>query len=55
MPRRRSQGQSIAFIGLVLWHGGRYLGRQAGIAIAVDPVWVVLFAWYLLSARAVRA
>jgi hypothetical protein len=45
----------IAFIVLVLWHGGRYLGRQAGIAIAIDLVWVVLFAWYLLSARAARA
>jgi hypothetical protein len=45
----------IAFIALVLSHGGRYLGRQAGIAIAIDLVWVVLFAWYLLSARAARA
>jgi hypothetical protein len=37
----------LVFIGLVLSHGGRYIGRQAGIAIAVDLVWVVLFAWYL--------
>ena len=35
----------------VLSHGGRYIGRQAGIAIAIDLVWVVLFAWYLLSAQ----
>lgn len=38
----------LAFIGLVLAHGGRYLG-QAGIAIAIDLVWVVLFALYLLG------
>jgi hypothetical protein len=44
----------VVFIALVLSHGGRYLGRQAGLAIAIDLVWVVLFAWYLLSARAVR-
>ena len=41
----------LAFIALVLAHGGRYLGHQAGIAIAVDLVWVVLFGWYLLGAR----
>jgi len=56
-PQVRSLALTIAgasklvFIALVLSHGGRYLGRQAGIAIAVDAVWVVLFAWYLLTAR----
>jgi hypothetical protein len=45
----------LVFIVLVLSHGGRYIGRQAGIAIAIDLVWVVLFAWYLLRGRAVRA
>jgi hypothetical protein len=45
----------VVFIILVLSHGGRYLGRQAGIAIAVDVVWVALFAWYLLHARPARA
>ena len=45
----------LVFIALVLSHGWRYLGHQAGIAIAIDAVWVVLFAWYLLSARAVAA
>ena len=35
------------FIALVLAQGGRYLGQQAGIAIAVDAVWVVLFVLYL--------
>jgi hypothetical protein len=42
----------LVFIALVLSQGTRYLGHQAGIAIAVDLVWVVLFAWYLLGARA---
>ena len=45
----------IVFISLVLSHGGRYIGGQAGIAIAIDLIWVVLFAWYLLSAQAARA
>jgi hypothetical protein len=35
------------FIALVLSHGGRFLGYQAGLAIAVDLVWVVVFAAYL--------
>ena len=39
------------FIALVLAQGGRYLGQQAGIAIAIDAVWVVLFACYLAAAR----
>jgi hypothetical protein len=41
----------LVFIVLVLAQGSRYLGRQAGIAIAIDAVWVVLFAWYLTAAR----
>jgi len=45
----------LAFIALVLAHGGRYLGHQAGIAIAVDLVWVVLFGWYLACARTATA
>jgi hypothetical protein len=39
------------FIALVLVHGGRYLGRQAGVAVAIDAVMVVLFIWYLVTAR----
>jgi hypothetical protein len=39
------------FIGLVLSHGGRVLGYQAGIAVIVDSVWVIVFAWYLLATR----
>lgn len=41
----------LAFIGLVLAHGSKYLGQQAGIAILIDSVWVVLFAIYLLGIR----
>jgi hypothetical protein len=41
----------IVFIGLVLSEGNRYLGHQAGLAIALDALWVVLFGWYLLSSR----
>lgn len=43
-------GKSI-FIALVLIHGRRYLGHQAGVAIAIDAVMVVLFVWYLVAAR----
>ena len=41
----------LVFIVLVLAQGGRYLGQQAGIAIVVDAVWVVLFALYFAAAR----
>ena len=41
----------LAFIALVLAQGSRYLGQQAGIAIAVDALWVVLFAAYLMATR----
>jgi hypothetical protein len=36
---------------LVLSQGSRYLGQQAAVAIAVDAVWVVVFAAYLLVQR----
>jgi len=39
------------FIALVLSHGGRYLGHQAGVAVAIDSLMIVLFAWYLLASR----
>ena len=39
------------FISLVLSHGGRFLGYQAGIAVVVDLVWVVVFALYFLALR----
>jgi hypothetical protein len=41
----------LAFIGLVLAQGSRYLGQQAGVAIAIDAVWVVLFGLYLAAGR----
>ena len=42
------------FIALVLAQGSRYLGQQAGIAIAIDAVWLVLFACYLAAARRIN-
>jgi hypothetical protein len=45
----------LVFILLILAQGSRYLGQQAGIAIAIDAVWVVLFALYLAATRSVRA
>jgi len=41
----------LAFAGLVLAQGARFLGQQAGIAIAIDLVWVVVFVLYLMSPR----
>lgn len=38
-----------AFVCLVLAQGGRFLGQQAGIAIAIDIVWVVVFLLYLVG------
>ena len=40
----------LAFAGLVLSHGTRFLGSQAGVAVVVDLVWVVVFAMYLWRA-----
>ena len=41
----------IAFIGLVLSAGSRYLAAQAGVAIVVDTALVLLFASYLWQVR----
>ncbi|WP_236706781.1 hypothetical protein [Herpetosiphon geysericola] len=41
----------LVFIGLVLAQGSRYLGQQAGIAIAIDSVMVLLFGIYLVGVR----
>ncbi len=41
----------LAFIGLVLSHGLVFLEHQVGLAVAVDLLWVLVFAWYLLGAR----
>ena len=43
----------LTFIILVLAQGGRFLGQQAGIAVAIDLLWVVLFALYLLRQRSI--
>ncbi|MGH8178766.1 MAG: hypothetical protein ACREV5_21110 [Steroidobacter sp.] len=39
----------LVFIGLVLSHGAHYLHHQAGVAIAIDLVMVVLFIGYLIG------
>jgi hypothetical protein len=39
------------FIALVLSHGGRFLGYQAGIAVFMDALWLMVFASYLLAVR----
>ena len=41
----------LTFIVLVLWQGSRYLGQQAGVAIAVDALWATLFVTYLGATR----
>ena len=41
----------LIFITLVLVHGVQYLGHQAGVAVAVDSVMVILFVWYLVAVR----
>jgi hypothetical protein len=37
------------FIALILAQGTQYLSHQAGIAVVVDGLMVMLFAWYLLA------
>ena len=44
----------VMFIGLVLSQGSRYLGHQAGVAVVVDSLMVLLFAAYLLGAPGAR-
>lgn len=39
----------LMFIALVLAHGGKFLSRQAGVAVALDSVMVALFAAYLIA------
>ena len=41
----------LIFIGLVLFHGSQYLGQQAGVAIVIDLVMVMLFIGYLVGVR----
>lgn len=44
----------LTFIGLVLAHGDKYLGYQAGTAVAVDSIMVALFLAYLFATRRPR-
>ena len=41
----------MIFIGLVLTYGRQYLGNQAGIAIVIDTIMVVLYICYLIRVR----
>ena len=41
----------VIFIALVLSEGTRYLSYQAGVALTIDSVMVLLFAWYLIASR----
>jgi hypothetical protein len=41
----------LAFVALVLSHGTRFLGYQAGVAVVIDSAWVAVFAWYLWLTR----
>ena len=45
-------GSKAIFIVLVLSHGTRFLGYQAGVAVIVDLLWVLVFAVYLATRRA---
>lgn len=42
----------LAFITLVLSHGGRYLSKGAGIAVVADTIMVALFAAYIFATHA---
>jgi hypothetical protein len=44
----------LVFIALLLSYGRHYIVNQAGIALALDLVWVALLAWYLFGARRSR-
>ena len=43
----------LVFIALVLAQGQRFMGYQAGQALVIDSVMIVLFATYLISSRTV--
>jgi hypothetical protein len=42
------------FIALVLSHGALFLSYQAGVAVVVDLLWVLVFSAYLITHRAER-
>ena len=39
------------FVALVLSQGQRYLSHQAGIAVVVDSLMIMLFVWYLVAVK----
>lgn len=39
----------LAFIGLTLWLGLRFIDQQVGIALAIDALLVVLFGFFLAA------
>ena len=41
----------LVFVALVLSYGRQFLAFQAGVAVAVDSLWVLVFAAYLVSVR----
>jgi hypothetical protein len=41
----------VAFIALLLTFGGRYLGQQAAVSIAIDLAMILLFIVYLFTTR----
>ena len=41
----------LLFIALVLSHGRSFLAHQAGVAVVVDLLWVIVFAAYLMTDR----
>jgi hypothetical protein len=41
----------LVFVVLVVSQGGRYLSQQAGVAVVVDSLMVLIFAGYLLAVR----
>lgn len=53
--RRLALGVAVlskaVFIGLVLSNGSRFLAHQAGVAVVVDSLMVVIFAAYLRKTR----
>ena len=48
-------GSKAVFIGLILSQGTRFLNHSAGVAVVVDSIMIVLFAWYLLAAGSGKA
>ena len=46
-----SSVSKLTFISLVLLYGRQYLGQQAGVAIAIDAIMVILFISYLIGDR----